>query len=459
MAAGLVSMAFVVAACGGDDEDTVATEPTTAVTDAVATTAAPATTVEDATTTEPGTDTTTPGSPSTQPGADTTEPDEGSSVALPDLPPPTGEEIVIGMVNSEGTPGLDFPEMRINVEAAIGYLNQHGGMGGRPIKLETCAAKGSPETSQACAQELVGKNVELVLIGLDIFPDYATYTAANVPVIGVLPITPADYTADALFTTGGNATTMGAIAAVAKDHFGATSVGIVSADNTGANLSEASLTASLDIAGISHITVKGGDNETDAGFQGLMREAAKNNPDLLISLYDGDGCIGTMLGRAALGITIPAISTAICAGKSVLDEVGDDAIGWSFVAAQTQQDTPELAIVQEIIAPTLGVAPEEVATSELGVGALSLIGIMSIAMWAGMIEANGDAVTGASIYEFLGTEPGLTSWSSGAPIECGVAENYPSICSFTFPVAEYVEGGSVMTIEGLEAVSAIDYLP
>ena len=90
--------------------------------------------------------------------ADKTPPDPSS--AFPSLAPPTVKEMVIGLVNSEGTPGLDFPEMRIDIEAAIDYLNQHGGMGGRPIKLETCATKASPESSQACAQVMAGKNVE-----------------------------------------------------------------------------------------------------------------------------------------------------------------------------------------------------------------------------------------------------------------------------------------------------------
>ena len=60
----------------------------------------------------------------------------------------------------EGTPGLDFPEIRTHLQASVDYLNEHGGMGGRPIRVEHCTAKGSPETSQACAQELVGKGVE-----------------------------------------------------------------------------------------------------------------------------------------------------------------------------------------------------------------------------------------------------------------------------------------------------------
>ena len=353
-----MSISLLAVACSSDDATSTSSAASTPATEATS----PPDTTSPADTAAPETGAPDTGAP------ESSAPDDAApapSAAFPDLAPPTGDEMVIGLVNSEGTPGLDFPEIRIDVEAAVDYLNQHGGFGGRPITLENCAVKGSPETSQACAQELAGKNVEMVLIGLDLFPDYATYTAANIPVIGVLPILPGDYTANALFLTGGNATTTAAMAAVAKDHFGATTVGIVSSDNPGANGTEAALTAALDVAGISHITVKGGDNETDAGYQGLMREAAKDNPDVLVSLYSDDGCIGTIRGRAALGITIPVITTAICSGKSVLDEVGDDALGWSFVGVQTQEDTPELAILQEILAPALGVPPEEVDSTAL----------------------------------------------------------------------------------------------
>ena len=459
--AGLVSMSLLAAACSSDDDTatptTVAVAGTTATTDAADTVAPASDSVA-----ESVPDTSAATSPTETEPADTSTPDTvpvDPSAAFPDLAPPTGEEIVIGLVNTEGTPGLDFPEIRIDVQASADYLNEHGGLGGRPIKIENCTAKGSPETSQACAQELAGKGVEMVLLGLDLFPDYATYTAANIPVVGVLPILPGDYTANALFLTGGNATTTGAMAAVAKEHFQAQTVGIVSSDNPGANGTEAALTAALDLAGISHITVKGGDNETDAGYQGLMREAAKDNPDLLVSLYSDAGCIGTIRGRAALGITIPVITTAICSGKDVLDEVGDDAIGWSFVGVQTQKDTPELAILQEILAPSLGVAPEEVDSTALGLGALGLIEIMSLAEYGNIMQAEGLEVTGASLYEFLKTSKDLAQWPGGAAIECGAAAKYPTICAFTFPVSEYVAGGGVMTIPGLEAVSAKDYLP
>jgi hypothetical protein len=200
LAGALMVVALVAASCSSGSESG-SDEPSS--TPAAETTAAPDTTAapESSTVEETVVDTAVP--------ADTTTPPDGElaiSAAFPTLAPPTGEEMLVGLVNTEGTPGLDFPEIREDIAGAFDYLNQHGGYGGRPLRLETCAAKGSPETSQACAQELAGKGVELVLVGLDLFPDYATYTAANIPVIGILPILPGDYTADALFLTGGNAT-------------------------------------------------------------------------------------------------------------------------------------------------------------------------------------------------------------------------------------------------------------
>ena len=451
-----VAFTLLAGACGGDDEGDADGSSTTppAATEPVTTEPADS---EPASTDPAAPEVESTGLAATDVGAP--DPSEDPHTAFPGLEPPTGEPILLGLVNTEGTPGLDFPDIRLAIQGSIDYLNEHGGMGGRPIEIENCTANGSPETSQACAQELTGKGVELVLLGLDLFPDYATYTAADVPVIGVLPILPGDYTADALFLTGGNATTMAAAAAVAKNHFNAQTVSIVSADNPGANSTEASLTAALDLAGIAHRTVKGGDNETDAGYQGLMREAASDDPDLLVSLYSDAGCIGTMRGRASLGIEIPVITTGICSSADVIDQVGDDAVGWTFIGVATQEESPELLILQDIMGPVLGVAPADVDSTALGLGGLGIFLIMSLTVYANMMEADGSEITGQSIFDYLGSADGLGLWPGGATIDCGASAKYPTICSFTFPFAEYLEGGEVLTIEGLEAVSALDFLP
>ena len=433
-------MALIAGACSSDKKaDPVTTTPVTTPV------------------TEPGV-TTAPADP----GATTPPTDPVDPSNIDNLAPPTGDEIVVGLVNTEGTPGLDFPDIRIDIQAAVDFLNEHGGMGNRPIKIVNCTAKGSPETSQACAQELVGKNVELVMVGLDLFVDYPTYTAANIPVIGMLPILPTDFNANALYLTGGSATVEAAQAVVARDYFKATSVGIVASSNPGAAATMGALNASLDKLGIPYKNVVGGDNETDAGYQGLMKEAAADNPTVLVSLYSDAGCIGTMKGRAALGITIPVITTGICASNDVISVVGDAAKGWIFTGSQSEKPSADLTRLKNLLAPVQSPPidpPEDLDPNGLSLGAIGYLMIMSITNYANAINAAGDEVTGESIYNYLKTTKGLFLAGGQTAVECGKVPTYSSYCSFTFAFAEYGEGGKITTVPGLEAVDSTPGLP
>ncbi len=383
------------------------------------------------------------------------EGDGTSGEGFGSLGPASGEPIVLGMVNTEGAAGLDFPEMRTDTNLALAYLNEHGGFGGRPVVIEHCAAIGSPESSQACAQELSGKGVEMALLGLDLFPGYDTFAAANIPVVGALPILPPDYTADALFVTGGNATTMAAMVALAVEEFDAQRVGIVSADNPGANGSEAALISALGKAGIEYKSLKGGDNETDAGFQGLIREANSERPDLMVSLYADAGCVGAMRGRVALGITTPMVSTAICGSAEVIDVVGDDAVGWYFVGVGAPGDTASQLEFDALIEPTYGGG----ATASLGIGALGITQLMTLARVANAVAADGGEVTGAAIYERMATATDILNFPNDSALACGSSATYPSVCNFEFPIGTYVAGGEIETVPGFESISVIDYLP
>jgi len=386
-----------------------------------------------------------------------------SDVSSTDAPaaedgPPTGPEMLVGMVNTEGNPnGLDFPDIRRFAEASFEYMNAHGGFGGRPVKLETCVAGGTPETSQACAQELVGKGVELILLGLDLFPDFATYEAAGVPVIGVLPILPPDFTANALFLTGGNATTTAVMAVIAQDRYHAKTVGIIHADNAGANSTAAGVEAALDKAGITWKAVKGGDNETDAGYLGLMQAANADDPDLLISLYADAGCIGTIRGYATAGITKPVLTTSICSDSDVISQVGDDATGWVFVGGTIERDTPEKALLQSIVAPfikneatgEMGIEPADVKTGALGLGGLGTVLVLSLRNYAAEMVAGGTEMTGQNLYDFLKSADGLFLYGGITPVKCGLATpSYPSICSYVFEATEYKDGAVVSVDDG-----------
>jgi len=439
----------VLAACGGsgngDTEQGAAT-----------TTQAPATTASGPAPTSPASSAAPSTDDSVAPAPADTDP---FTTVLATLSAPSGEPFRLGLVNTEGVPGLDLPEIRTSIEAAVDYLNQHGGFGGRPVELVTCIVAGSPESSQACAQEVVGKGVELVVLGFDLFAHYPTYAAEGVQVVGALPILPPDYQAEALFVTGGNLTVTAAMAGIAAQHFGAAKVAILSADDVGSNSTVASLTAALDAAGVAHVSVKGAINETDAGFQGLLRQADSQGADLLVSLYGGEGCLGTMRGRATLGIDTPVLSTTACAGAGVLDQVGDDAAGWTFAGVGEATDSPNDQLIRTMLAPSLGIAPDEVDTGGIGLGILGLIGVMSLAKFAHLIAEDGGEVTAAALYAFMGESQGVDFWPSGPPKACGAAPAYPSICSFEFPVAEYIPGEGLKELAALPSISALDYLP
>ena len=461
LASGLSVIALLAASCGSGSDETSSTDdpPASDTADTGAVDSAPAesdSTEAPADSAPADTDPPADSAPSDTEAPSETEPPAADGA--PDFGsrgPATGEPILLGMVNTEGTAGLDFPEMRTDTDLAVTYLNEHGGMGGRPVQIEHCTAAGSPETSQACAQELSGKGVELVMLGLDLFPGYDTFAASSIPVVGALPILPPDYTANALFVSGGNATTMAAMVALTVEEFDAATVGIISADNAGANGSEAALIGSLEKAGITYVSIKGGDNETDAGFQGLIREANSDNPDVLISLYADAGCIGAMRGRVALGIDTPMISTPICGSAEVLDVVGDDAIGWYFVAVGAPEDTASAREFDEMIAPAYGPG----ATGTLGLGALGITQVMTLARVANSIADGGGDVTGQAIYDTLGSTTDVLNFPNDSPLACGSSATYPSVCSFEFPIGRYGADGEVETVPGFEAFDVTPYLP
>jgi branched-chain amino acid transport system substrate-binding protein len=441
--AGLAVMALVAASCGSDSDSSSDSDAP------VDTEAAVETTTAD---TEPaGTEPADTEPTDTEP-TDTEAPEGGEGFAA--LPAPDGEPIKVGMVNTVGVPGLDFPEIATASQATADYLNEHGGLGGRPIELEICEGGGTNETSAACAQELAGKGVELVYLGLDLFAGFDTFTAASIPVIGVLPILPPDYAANALYLTGGNATTVAAMAIFADEEFGAKTAGIISADNVGANGTEAALKAALDKVGITYTSVKGGDAETDAGYQGLMSQATADDPDVLFSLYADAGCIGTIRGRASLGIETPVITTNICASDEVISQVGDDPLGWYFIGGQTEEtDTPERADIDAIVELAGATEPEE-----LGLGILWANNLLALATIANTMADAGEDVTGASIYERLETSDDLVNWPDGNPLACGAAASIPNVCYFTFPVGTYVGEGTIETVPGYEALDTLPLL-
>jgi hypothetical protein len=162
-----------------------------------------------------------------------------------------------------------------------------------------------------------------------------------------------------------------------------------------------------------------------------------------------------MRGRVALGIETPVITTAICSSAEVIDEVGDDAVGWYFIGgATTDLTTPSGLDTKEILTLQGFTNPDE-----MGLGGLGMTGLLTLATIANGMAAAGEDVTGASIYETLGASVDLVNWPDANPLACGSVASIPTICNFTFPIATYVSGTGVETVPGYEAFDTTPYLP
>jgi branched-chain amino acid transport system substrate-binding protein len=111
-----------------------------------------------------------------------------------------GKPIEIGYINDESGP-VAVPYVTYGTQAAVSYVNSHGGVDGRPLKLISCSGDGSPETSIGCANQFVQAKVPLVLEGVDDGADgmLPILKSARIPLVGGLPFSAAVSTSSNAF--------------------------------------------------------------------------------------------------------------------------------------------------------------------------------------------------------------------------------------------------------------------
>jgi branched-chain amino acid transport system substrate-binding protein len=106
----------------------------------------------------------------------------------------SGKPIVLGLLNLESGP-VTFPEYRQAAEVAVKYINDYkGGIGGRPVKLASCATDGQPATSGRCAGQIADKNPTAILGGADTGAPgaFPVYKRKDLAYMGGIPFTPVE---------------------------------------------------------------------------------------------------------------------------------------------------------------------------------------------------------------------------------------------------------------------------
>lgn len=259
-----------------------------------------------------------------------------SSGAASAAPAPTGEPIVLGMMNQENTPAGSFPEIRVADQAAVDYINKSmGGINGRPLSLETCITNGSPESSASCANQLVGKKPLVITSGIDFgtAASLPVFVKASLPYVGGIPLLPTELTSpDSFMFSGGSTSAFPAQAAYIAEEQKAKKVNVLYTDNP-SGLAAATKYGQkvLESYGITDVKLTA-EKADAADFTAAVTKVAQGSPDAVMVLFSGQGCSRIMQAAGSLGLTSKTkfYYPGSCAGSEIIKAGGSGAEGARF---------------------------------------------------------------------------------------------------------------------------------
>jgi branched-chain amino acid transport system substrate-binding protein len=242
----------------------------------------------------------------------------------------TGDPIRIGMINQENTPLGSFPELRLGVEAAVEFINDElDGVGGRPLELVTCITSFSVEQSQACAQQMVQRDVVAVVGGIDITSNGSIpiLEANQIPYIGGIPVNFDEMRSPISFQfSGGAPGAMVAFADYAAHVQGAKKVAIAYGEYQSIEAAAIDFGAStLRDAGITDV-VQVPFPVTTTDFLPVLTKANEGNPDAIFLGAADTACAPAMKTAQDLGITAKLYLVGACAAPGIAEQVGEAAV-------------------------------------------------------------------------------------------------------------------------------------
>jgi branched-chain amino acid transport system substrate-binding protein len=294
----------------------------------------------------------TSSSTSTPAASASTTSDTSSALGTPK--PASGSPVTIGLINLETGP-VTFPEYRQAAEDAVKYVNQYkGGIGGHPIKLETCASDGTPPTSARCAGQLADKHPALILGGADTGGpgSFTVWKRADLAVIGGIPFTPVESNAPnaAQFisvSVGDNA----AASTYAVQKLGVKKAAVIYTDDTQGKFTGLGVIANvLKTLGVDVKTVPVAPNASD--FSAAAASAISSGPDM-VYVNSPNACPGILKALKSVGNQAKIFGIDPCTSPPALKAAGDAAEGLYFAQPFDSLDsgTPDaklmLAAVQK----------------------------------------------------------------------------------------------------------------
>ena len=242
----------------------------------------------------------------------------------------TGTPITVGLLNIESGP-VTFPEYRQAAQAAADYINNYkGGIGGRPLKIASCATDGQPATSGRCATQVLDKKPLFILGGADTGAPgaFPVYQRAGLAYIGGVPFTPVESNAKnaATFISVAVADNAAAVA-YAADTLGVKTASIMATDDTQGKFTGSIIQNTMKNAGIKSKYVPVAPDAAD--LSAPAASAISSNPDLVYVEVPG-ACPAALKALKSVGYSGKLMGIDPCTSPPALKAAGDAAEGLYF---------------------------------------------------------------------------------------------------------------------------------
>lgn len=247
----------------------------------------------------------------------------------------TGEPVVIGSAGPDTGQVFSAPEQLEGLKAAVQAVNAAGGIKGRPVQLEFCDTKFSPNGEINCARRLVAKKV-VATVDTNFTAD-ASGTArkllsdAKIPTIGDFGFSPASLTSEYAYLLGGGVPGWYYGTAAALVNAGAKRVAIVVGPTPVSQYAGQIMAQGLDSAKIPNTTVSF-DPRSDPTGQTAAAKATAAGVDG-IGLAMGTSAIPVLLSAAHRGGYSGAVASCGCiVTPAAIKSLGADSEGLMLVS-------------------------------------------------------------------------------------------------------------------------------
>ncbi|MCM3884023.1 ABC transporter substrate-binding protein [Frankia sp. R82] len=249
----------------------------------------------------------------------------------------TGTPITLGFVTVENSALGSYPETRRAAQAAVNRANSTlGGVGGRPLRLATCATDGSPESSQNCANQLVAEKPVAVVGGIDFGTQAAMpiYESAHIPYVTGSPQLSGELDSKNAFAlSGGSVAELLGLTEYLTSTKHIRSAHALYVDLPG--LLTAAIQGSQNILRKKGVTdVKLIAEKADAAdFAPAVTQAAAGNPDAIIVVFQAAACARIAQAAASLNVRSDIYFVGACASPAVPRAAGGKTANLYFASS------------------------------------------------------------------------------------------------------------------------------